>query len=443
MNNKLEKENITKLMIEYCFPSVISMWIFATYGIVDGFFISNYIGESALASINIVLPFINFAFAVGIMISVGAGTIIGIRFGEKNIKDGCYFYSLGVKLLIISGVLISFLGIFYTEKIVSILGATPQIAQGSATYLGTVSFFILTFILGYGLEIFVRIDGAPSYSIICLIFGAITNIVLDYIFIAKLNLGIKGAALATGIGQTSTIIPLVYYLKIKKTKLHFNFVKINIKPIKDIFFNGSPEFVTEITTALLIITFNMHIIKLIGEKGVASFGIISYFSTFVVMTMIGFAQGIQPIISYNLGAKKHLRIIKLLKNSFYSLATLGVLFYSLINIFSKDIISIFITDNNELAYITKQTIKYYSFTYLFCGINILATSFLTAVEESLISNFLSILKGVVFINIFLTILPKIIGTNGLWLSSSINEFIMTILSIYIIRNFMKKLGEFE
>lgn len=439
MHNRLEKENITKLMIEYCFPSVISMWIFATYGIVDGFFISNYLGESALASINIVLPFINFAFAVGIMISVGAGTIIGIRFGEKNIEEGCYFYSLGVKLLVISGILISFLGIFYTKELVSLLGATPQIAEGSATYLGTVSFFILTFILGYGLEIFVRIDGAPSYSIICLIFGAITNIVLDYIFIAKLNLGIKGAALATGIGQTSTIIPLVYYLKIKKTKLHFNFVKINIKPIKDIFFNGSPEFVTEITTALLIITFNMHIIQLIGEKGVASFGIISYFSTFVIMTMIGFAQGIQPIISYNLGAQKHKRIIKLLKNSFFSLSILGILFYTLINIFSKEIISIFIKNNGQLASLTKDCIKYYSFTYLFCGINILATSFLTAVEESFISNILSILKGIVIINLFLFIFPKIIGIKGIWLSSSINELIMSILSFYIIKKYIEKM----
>ncbi len=438
MNNKLEKEKISKLMFQYCFPSVLSMWIFSTYGIVDGFFISNYLGESALASINIVLPFINFAFAIGIMISVGAGTIIGIRLGEKNYKESCYFYSLAIQLLILFGIIISFIGIFFTQEIVLLLGATSKIAYGSSTYLGTVSLFILTFILGYGLEVFVRIDGAPSYSIICLIIGAFTNIILDYIFISKMNLGIRGAALATGIGQASTIIPLFYYLKVKRKKLYFNFANFTLTPIKNIFFNGSPEFVTEITTAFLIVTFNMSIIKIIGEKGIASFGIISYFSTFVTMTMIGFTQGIQPIISYNLGAKKSYRILKILKKSFYSLIILGIFFYGLINLFSNNIISLFISNNKELSKLTKSTITYYSFTYLFTGISILGTSFLTAVEESFKSNLLSIFKGIVLINILLLTLPKLLGIRGLWLSSSINEFIVAIISIYTIKNYIKK-----
>ncbi|MGL5055263.1 MAG: MATE family efflux transporter [Fusobacteriaceae bacterium] len=438
MNNKLEKEKISKLMFQYCFPSVLSMWIFSTYGIVDGFFISNYLGESALASINIALPFINFAFAIGIMVSVGAGTIIGIRLGEKKYKESCYFYSLAIQLLIIFGIIISFMGMFFNQEIVLLLGATSKISQGSAIYLGTVSFFILTFILGYGLEVFVRIDGSPSYSIICLVIGAFTNIILDYVFIYKLNLGIRGAALATGIGQASTIIPLIYYLKVKRMKLYFNFVKFNLNAIKNIFFNGSPEFVTEITTAFLIVTFNMNIIKIIGEKGIASFGIISYFSTFVTMTMIGFAQGIQPIISYNLGAQKNHRILEILKKSFYSLIILGISFYLIINIFSNNIISLFISNNKELSTLTKSTITYYSFTYLFTGISILGTSFLTAVEESFKSNLLSIFKGIILINILLLTLPKLLGINGLWLSSSINEFIVAIISIYTIKIYVKK-----
>ncbi|MGL4307452.1 MAG: MATE family efflux transporter [Cetobacterium sp.] len=432
MKMDLGKDGLWRLILKYGIPSVLTMWIFSLYTIVDGFFVSKYLGSQGLAAVNIVMPYINLSFAMGIMVAIGGATIIGIKLGEQKEKEASRVYSISVELFIILGLIIGAVGIIFSKEVVNILGANSIIENDSMTYLYYLSFFVVFYLLGYGLEIFVRVDGNPTYSMICILIGAVVNILLDYILIAKLQMGIAGAALATGTAQMSTVLPLIYYLKYKRKKLKFKIHRIDYKLSWNILFNGSSEFLTEIATGIVIMAFNIHIMSTIGNEGVSAFGIIGYISTLVTMTMIGFAQGIQPIISYNYGAEYFNRIKEILKISLGTVLILGAVFYIGVNVFSENIVHIFVRDNEKLISITKEAIKFYSFTYIIMGINIIVGAYFTAVEDALTSSILSILRGIIFINILLYILPNIFENKGIWISAPLNETITLVISMMIL-----------
>lgn len=429
MGPNLSKDNLGKIILRYGLPSIATMWIFALYTIVDGFFIGKFLGANELAAVNIVMPYVNLSFALGIMIAIGGATIISISLGEKNFEKAHRVYSLSLELFMILGGFLGAIGIFFPRKIVEILGANEIILGDATTYLFYLSFFTVFYLLSYGLEIFVRVDGNTLYSLVCIIIGALLNIVLDYLFIIKFNMGIMGAGLATGIAQFGTAASLGYYLLLKSTKLKFSFVKIDIPQTLKILYNGSSEFLTEIATGIVIMAFNINIINIVGEKGVSAFGIISYISTLVTMTMIGFSQGLQPVISYNFGAKNFKRIKKVMKISSITVTVLGILFFLICNIFVKEIISIFIKNDEVLFKITKNAINLYSFTYVLMGINIIVSAYFTAIEDAFISAVLSVLRGMIFVNILLFTLPRFLEINGIWLTSPINEFLSMIVSI--------------
>lgn len=439
MKEKMLKGNIISLAARYGIPSVLTMWIFSLYTIVDGVFIGKFLGSKSLAAVNIVMPYVNFSFALGIMIAIGSSTMISIQLGAGNDGLAKKIYSISLKLFIIFGIFLSVLGIMFPEKVVRLLGADSVILNEAIEYLFYLSFFTLFYILSYGLECFVRIEGKQNYSLFCILGGAIMNIVLDYVLIVTLNMGIKGAAIATGMAQLTTALMLWGILCLKGKKLKYISANIKKDVVISILYNGSSEFLTEITTGIVLMVFNIYIMNYIGSEGVSAFGIIGYISTLVTMTMIGFSQGIQPIISYNYGAKENKRVLDILKFGLLVVLLLGGLFYFLVNIFSHNLITIFTKEGDNLYFITKEAITYYSFTYFIMGINIIISAYFTAIENAFISCILSVFRGLIFINILLYALPKIFSTKGIWLSASVNESIMIGLSIYLFRNSLKNL----
>ncbi len=427
----LGRDSLTKIILKYGIPSIFTMWIYSLYTIVDGIFIGKYLGAKEIAAVNIVMPYVNISFALGIMIAVGGGTIIAIRLGEGDIKEANRIYSLSTQFFMVLGGLLGTLGVFFPRQMVKILGANDVIIDSAEKYLFIISFFTIFYLLSYGFEIFIRIEGNPAYSMLCNLAGAIINIVLDYIFIVHLHWGIGGAALATGMAQLGTALSLGGYLVFKAKKLKFRFTKFDFRAIGALCFNGSSEFLTEIATGIVIMAFNINIMRMIGEKGVSAFGIIGYISTLVTMTMIGFSQGLQPIISYNYGAEKYKRIKKVLKIGIGTVTILGVMFYLTINFFAHDIISMFVKNDENLFVITKEAVRIYSFTYILMGINIIISAYFTAIEDALISAVLSILRGIIFINTLLYIFPLIFDSRGIWMSAPANEVITLVFSFII------------
>lgn len=291
--------------------------------------------------------------------------------------------------------------------------------------------------VGYALEIYIKVDGNPVYPAICVMTGGLINIVLDYLFVVVYPYGIKGAAFATGMSQLTSTSMLLFYILFKTKKIKFVKLKFSFKELLKISKVGFAEFLAEVSTGIAIFVFNIIILKNLGEKGVSAFGIIGYISSFVVMTMIGFSQGIQPIVSFNLGAKKYANVIKILKISLLMIIATGVVFYGGINFFSNKIISTFLNDT-ETFKMTKYALAAYSFAYIITGLNIVTAGYFTAVKKVKISTIITILRGVVLIIVFLEILPKIFGTAGIWWSVPAAELVTLASSIYFIKKYIHK-----
>lgn len=291
--------------------------------------------------------------------------------------------------------------------------------------------------VGYALEIYIKVDGNPVYPAICVMTGGLINIVLDYLFVVVYPYGIKGAAFATGMSQLTSTSMLLFYILFKTKKIKFVKLKFSFKELLKISKVGFAEFLAEVSTGIAIFVFNIIILRELGEKGVSAFGIIGYISSFVVMTMIGFSQGIQPIVSFNLGAKKYANVIKTLKISLLMIIATGVVFYGSINFFSNKIISTFLNDT-ETFKMTKYALAAYSFAYIITGLNIVTAGYFTAVKKVKISTIITILRGVVLIIIFLEILPKIFGTAGIWWSVPAAELVTLASSIYFIKKYIHK-----
>ena len=319
------------------------------------------------------------------------------------------------------------------EPVINFLGGGGNLYPYVKDYLSVIILFCVCYMTGYALEIYIKVDGNPVYPTLCVIIGGVVNILLDYIFVVIFHWGIKGAAFATGLSQVTTTSLLFYYIFFRTKRIKFVKIKYSLLNLLKIMKVGFAEFLAEVSTGISIFVFNLVILKNLGEKGVSAFGIIGYISSFITMTMIGFNQGVQPILSFNLGAKEHKKIFEIIKNSFFILGVLGVFFYTLINIFSANIVSIFLNDVEDIN-LTKKALTTYSFAYLICGFNIFSAGYFTAVDMVKISPIITMLRGILLLVLFILILPIFLGSTGIWITMFVTEEITLIFS-YI---FMKK-----
>lgn len=335
------------------------------------------------------------------------------------------------------GIILSVLITIFIEPVIHFLGGGGVLFPYVKDYMSVVILFCTCYMVGYALEIYIKVDGNPVYPAICVMTGGLINIVLDYLFVVVYPYEIKGAAFATGMSQLTSTSMLLFYILFKTKKIKFVKLKFSFKELLKISKVGFAEFLAEVSTGIAIFVFNIIILRELGEKGVSAFGIIGYISSFVVMTMIGFSQGIQPIVSFNLGAKKYANVIKTLKISLLMIIATGVVFYGSINFFSNKIISTFLNDT-ETFKMTKYALAAYSFAYIITGLNIVTAGYFTAVKKVKISTIITILRGVVLIIVFLEILPKIFGTAGIWWSVPAAELVTLASSIYFIKKYIHK-----
>ena len=433
----ISNKPILKTIFKYAIPNVISMWIFTLYTMVDGIFISRFVGSTALAGVNLVLPLINFIFSISIMIGVGSSTLIAIKFGENKYDEGNKIFTLATLLNLFSAMFISLLVLLNLERVINILGAnkSQEVYQYVKDYLSVIVFFSVFYMSGYAFEIYIKIDGKPSYPTICVLVGGITNLILDYLFVVVFHYGVTGAAIATGISQVTCCSMLLFYIVFKAKKIKFKkSFNFNFDRIIKIFKTGFSEFLTEISSGILILIYNLVILKRIGVIGVSIFGTISYISSFITMTMIGFSQGIQPVISYNLGKKHYKNLKDILKISITFLGILGIVCFIFITSFSEYIGRIFFKEKDMILRV-KDVLRVYSLSYLLIGINIFISAYFTALKRVTYSAFITFPRGILFNSILLLILPTIFGNKSIWFVTFLSE----VLSVFICLFLLKKL----
>ena len=429
-----QDKNILKTILRYTIPSVVSMWVFTIYTMVDGIFIGRYVGPLGLAGVNITMPLINLTFAIGIMIAVGSSTLIAIHYGEGDWTAGNKIFTTAVYSLLTCGILISLIITIFIDPIIYFLGGNDILYPYIKDYLRIIILFCTCYMTGYALEIYIKVDGNPVYPTLCVVTGGVVNILLDYIFVVLFHFGIKGAALATGLSQVTTTSLLFYYIFFKTKRVKFTKITYSIFNLLKIMKVGFAEFLAEVSTGISIFVFNLVILKQLGESGISAFGIIGYISSFITMTMIGFNQGVQPIFSFNLGAKEYKKISQIMKISFSILTLLGIFFYTIINIFSLNIVTVFLSEIKDIS-LTQRALTIYSFAYLICGFNIFIAGYFTALDRVKLSTIITSLRGIVLLITLILLLPKLFGTPGIWITVFVTELLTLVVSIIFIKSY--------
>lgn len=432
---------LRKKFFNYIIPSVTAMWVFSIYTMVDGIFVSRGVGPTALAAVNISMPFINLIFAISMFFSTGVSTIIAIYLGQNKLKKAKEVFTFTILTMTIVSIVIIIFAIANLDSIAGFLGATETTLPLVTDYLKIIILFNGFFIVSYCLELLTKTDGFPHLAIIGMSMAALTNVILDYIFVIKLQGGVKGAALATGLTQMLSCLFFLYHFLSSKSKLKFVRFKWRFTTLRRILSIGFPDAITELTSGIVILLFNQSILKYIGENGVVTYSVICYVNTLVIMTMIGITQGMQPLCSYYYGKEEQSTVRKLLNLSLKTVGIVSILICVISVFYGQHIVSVFIPKSNHLLFSESvAAFKTFSLSFLLLGFNVLISGFCAALEQPLNATIISLGRGLVIIVICLFSMIAILGGNGIWLATLISEALCLILSILILRKTFSSLG---
>ena len=408
------------------------MFISSLYTVVDGIFVGQGVGDSALAAVNIVLPFTVMLFGLASMFAIGGGALVSKNIGANNVQKAVNIFRQVFKSLLIFSLIISIICVLFTSQIVTILGATEVLKPLAIDYLRFYAIFCIPNLIGIVLNSFVRNDGRPKLAMISTISGAITNIILDYVFIFELGMGIKGAAIATGLGQIVTVSILLPHFIMKKGYLSFGNVDISFKTIKEFCTIGFPSFFAQGSYSIIVLLHNIALVNYVGEIGISAYSILNYLTTNIYMVLYGITLGVQPLVSYNYGKKDGEKMLGFFRITAISNIVITVVFVIISFVFGPSLISIF-TNDIQIAKMSYDALKIACLSYFAVGLNLNNLVYYQAIEMPKYSNLSCILRSVVYLPVCLFILGRLFGITGIWTSAIISET-LTFITIKLVGN---------
>lgn len=431
--NILAKDFNTKSLLKYVFPTILMMIFLSTYTIVDGLFVANLVGEDALSALNIVMPVINILLAIGLMFSTGGTAVMGRLMGEGKEHEARSFLSILYIVAIILGAILTTVFLIFSDEIIVLLGVNDELYPYAKDYLVALSYFSVSYFLQVFVQSFFVLAGKPILGFMTCFFGGMINIALDYVFILPdmLDLGITGAGLATGIGNcVPAIFGVMYFLFNRKGTLYFEKPIFKTRVLFQSMFNGMSELVSQLSTAITTLLFNIILLELVGKSGVASISVILYIQMIQTALYFGYAIGVAPVISYKYGAKDIKGLQNILKISFRFTAIVSVIVIIFSLLFGEFAISIFISRTSQTFEMAVHGLKLFSIAYLFMGINVFMSSMFTALSNGKVSAILSLTRTLVFLVGSLVILPYLFDLNGVWLAVPLAELLACGLSVH-------------
>ena len=429
--NQFTKPMSYKQYLTYLIPSIMTMIFLSFYTTIDGFFVSKYAGSNALAGINIVIPVTCIIFGVAVMLSTGAGAIIGEQLGRNETKKANETFSFICLVLLVFSILFTVIGILFLKPIAVFLGTSEKLMEHVLPYALVI--FIGTIPMAFKLffEYLVRTDGNPKIGLKMSSVGLILNVLLDYLFVGVFGLGTLGAALGTVIAiSASALIGLIYFLK--HSSLKFCKPKVDLSILLKSCTNGSSEMLTELSTGITTLLFNLIIMQKYGEDGIAAVTIIMYIYYFFISFYMGIAVATAPIVSYSLGANNKRKIKEVLKYSFITIGFTAVMILGILFVSGEFIIGLFVNSGHVFD-LTVSALAYFSPVFLFIGVNVFLSGYFTALGDGLTSAVISTLRSLVLVVVFLLILPILIGVNGIWLTMPLAEVFTVLISLFLYR----------
>ncbi len=431
--NNLVTNKIGSLFLQYCIPALLAMVITGMQGVIDGIFVGNFVGNEGMASVNIASPFLQVIIGLSMIISIGSQSHVGIKLGMHHAKQAKDCFQTFLYIIIACAALITLVAITWNKEIAMLLGADAILLEQVSTYIFYLSFFAIPMCVSFYFGFLNRIIGKPHFYLIGSTLSLVVNIVLDYFFLAHLQLGIKGAALATGIAYSVSLIVVASPMFNSKNILHIGCGTFDKKCILPVLYNGSSEGVNSFSIALTAFLFNVSLMQLVGSIGVSAFSAINYIGTLGALMLFGISDGIGPIVSYNYGSAQYNRVHKIMHLAYTTNGVISLFVFILLFCFGEQLVSIFIKDSEQVIMLAKKGSQLYSFAFLFSGINILFSGYFTFIGKGLQSVIVAASRGCLFVSFAIIILPNWLGLSGIWLSVPFAELMAFLIGLYLLK----------
>lgn len=430
--------NYSKLL-RFSFPSIIMLVFTSVYGVVDGFFVSNFVGKTPFTAVNFIMPFLMILGSLGFMFGTGGGALIAKTMGEGKMEKANHMFSLIVYTSVICGIVMAALGIIFIRPLAAALGARGQLLEDSVVYGRIILLAIPAYILQYEFQCLFATAEKPAIGLGVTIGAGLTNIILDALFVAGLSLGLEGAAVATALSQcVGGIVPLIYFARPNQSLLQLGRTEFDRGTLAKTCLNGSSELMSNISMSIVSMLYNIQLLKYAGEDGIAAYGVLMYVSLIFQAVFIGYSMGTAPVIGYHYGAGNHEELKGLLRRSSVLIGIFAAAMFVAAFVLAKPLAFIFVGYDEELLNLTIHAFLIFSFSFLFSGYAIFGSSFFTALGDGVISAAISFLRTLVFQIAAVLILPLFFQVDGIWISIVVSEVMAVAVTICFLRLKRKK-----
>lgn len=430
MNIQLSDHFTYRRLIRFVIPSVAMMILTSIYGVVDGLFVSNFVGKTAFAAVNLVIPFTLVLGAFGFMLGTGGTALVAKTLGEGRQEEANRIFSMLIYFALGLGILLTIFGIAVLKGIVIKMGADDAMLRHCMIYGRIVLLGIPFYMLQNMFQNFLIAAEKPQLGLIVTIAAGVTNMVLDALFIAVLGWGVAGAAAATALGQcVGGLVPFVYFARKNSSKLSLVKTRLMGGALFHACTNGSSELVSNVSMSLVGMLYNLQLMKFAGENGVAAYGVIMYVNFIFIAIFLGYAYGSAPIVAFNYGARRTEELQNVLKKSLKLILGTGISLFLIATVFAGVLSGLFVGYDAELYRLTVRGFHLYAISFLLCGFNIYGSSFFTALNNGVVSAAISFLRTVVFEVAAILILPVFFGVDGIWCAITVAELASILITI--------------
>ena len=424
-------------LFAFVLPTIANMIFLSVYGIVDGLFISNFVGKVAFASVNVTFPIFSVLGVFGLMLGTGGSAIIGKNLGEQEPDKANGYFSFFVYICIAVGIVMAVAGVFVLRPAIELIGVEEGMVRYCMVY-GTIGMITLPcYMLQFLFQILFVTAEKPRLGFWITVITGVTNIVLDFILIVLLHWGVAGAAVATGISEVfGGIAPLIYFSRPNDSLLRIGRPWVEFRALRKACTNGLSEFVSTISEAVVSMLYNFQLLRLAGADGVAAFGVMQYCTFIFFAIFAGYNMGVQPLFSYNFGAENRDEMKNLFKKSMILVEGAGLMMLAALVIFARPLISIFVGYDADLVDMAVHGMRIYALIFITCGVNIFVTGMFTALNNGVVSAFIATVRVVICEIGAVMILPIFFGLNGVWFSASVAEagsIIPVIIFVVVLR----------
>lgn len=430
-----------KRLLRFSLPSIVMMVFTSIYGVVDGYFVSNYTGKTPFAAVNLIMPFLMILGGVGFMFGTGGGALIAKTMGEGKAEKADKLFSMTVFASILCGLVLTAVGLLFLRPFARLMGAEGELLENSLLY-GTINLIALPFyILQYEFQCLFATAEKPKLGLYVTVASGVANMVLDWLLVAVLPFGLAGAAAATAASQfIGGVFPLVYFARKNSSRLHLTRCRLELRPLGRICANGSSELMGNISMSLVSMLYNVQLMQYAGEDGIAAYGVLMYVSMIFQAIFIGYSVGTAPIVSYHYGAQNREELKSLLRKAIFIVAIAALCMFAAGELLAAPLSRLFVAYDEELLQMTTHAFAIFSFSFLFSGFAINGSSFFTALNDGLTSALISFLRTLVFQVAAVLLFPLLWGLDGIWFSIVAAEIMAVLATIFFLLKKQKKYG---